>query len=755
MGPFSRWAVRKPKTAIGVWLLSAIVIGILATNFGGTYNDSFALPDTESTQAQDLLQKMPGASSATNDATSKVVWGTDEGSVKSAAVSRPITELLTELSQNPSVACVETPYGAALGTDCPAAQPTPKPTAQEQAIYNKLPAESKKILAGMGPSGISLNNEVGFATLTYSVEADALPMNDAKQILSDVSAVNGTGGLTVGINGQALQMASMEPPSSEGIGIIVALAILMLAFGSIVAAFLPIVTAILSLALGQMAVLLVAHIFSVATFAPTLAAMIGLGVGIDYSLFVINRYKQAIDEGKDTRAAALESVGTAGKAVLFAAATVVIALMGLLVLGIDFFNGIAVAAAATVILMMIGATFLLPAILSLLGPKAFAIKLPWARKRTAKDFNTGLFAKYGAWLEKHYKWFGALALALLIVIAIPAMSLRQGFTDDGGQPAGTPAKVSYDLLSDGFGPGITGPFFVAVETEKPGDNTPVLALTAALAEQAGVAAAIPLPLAKDSTITAIQVVSEYDPQSVDTTETLSTMRGYTIPVALAVSEQLPEGSGAQAYVGGFQAVAQDFTSVLSEALPLFLLVVIGLGFLVLILLFRSILVPLTGAATSLLSLAASLGVTVAVFQWGWFNSLLGVSGTGPIAPFLPIMVFAILFGLSMDYQVFLVSRMHEEWEESRDNRKAVLRGIASSGRVVAIAAIIMTSVFAAFILPTDPTIKLFGVALSTAIIFDAFVVRLVIVPSIMLALGKSNWWAPKWLKKILPKFSVE
>lgn len=766
MGPISRWAVNKPKTAIAAWLGMAILIGILAANFAGSYNDSFSLPDTESSKAQALLTKMPGGSAAADASTSTVVWSNDTEPAKSKAVTEQATAMLTQISKNPSVSCVTNPYGKSIGTDCPAASAgssgasagsasasDAEAAAAAKALYDKLPEHAKKAMAGMGPQGISLDGKVAFATISYNVSPDKLSQADAKEILADVAAANGIDGTTVGINGQGLTVASMEPPSSEGIGIIVALVVLMFAFGSLVAAFLPILSAIVSLGVAQAVVLLVAHFFNVATFAPTLAAMIGLGVGIDYSLFVINRYKQALDGGKEPRDAALESVQTAGRAVLFAAFTVVIALLGLFVLRIDFFNGIAIAAALTVVLMMIGATLLLPAVLSLLGRKAFAIKMPWARKAKPHDPDRGAFASYGRWLEGNFKWFGALVLVILLVIAIPAMSLRQGFTDDGGQAEGSPQRTAYNLLSEGFSPGITGPFVIAVESEKAGDSVPATMLAANLLTQDGVAAAVPAPAAKDSKITAVQVISTSDPQSETTTALLKTIRNYSIPVAMAEAAEV--GSVATAYVGGFQAVAQDFTQVLTNALPLFLLVVIGLGFLVLIVLFRSILVPLTGAVTSLLSLMASLGVVVAVFQWGWFNSLLGVSGTGPIAPFLPIMVFAILFGLSMDYQVFLVSRMDEEWEKTHDNRAAVLRGIASSGRVVALAALIMTSVFAAFILPVDPTIKLFGVALATAIVFDAFLVRLVIVPSVMLTLGKANWWAPKWLKRILPKVTVE
>lgn len=577
---------------------------------------------------------------------------------------------------------------------------------------------------------------------------DSVPTADAKAVLTAVDGLNGEDGIQAGASGFVLEAAEQEPPSSEGIGITVALVILLFTFGSLVGAFLPVISAVLSLAAGQALVLVTARFLDVATFAPTLAAMIGLGVGIDYSLFVMNRYRQALDAGREPRPAALESVRTAGRAVLFAALTVIIALLGLFVLRINFFNGLAVAATATVVMMMVGATLLLPSVLSLLGRRAFAVRMPWARKqRTAHGTGRG-FARYGAWLERRYKVFGLLAAVILVVIALPVGSLRMGFTDDSGKEVGKPARTAFDLLAEGFGPGINGPFVVAVQTNSPGDNAAVQGLAGAIGTDPGVAVAVAMPMSADSRVTAIQVIPASAPQAAETTDLLDRLRDQVIPSA--------EQSGSmQAFVGGTQAITSDFTKVMTQALPVFLAVVIGLGFVALVFLFRSILVPLTGAITSLLSLSAAMGVTVAVFQWGWLAGSIGIVSTGPIMPFLPIMVFAILFGLSMDYQVFLVSRMQEEWAHTGDNRMAVRRGLAGSGRVVAIAAAIMFSVFAAFILGADSTIKLFGLALATAVLFDAFIVRLVIVPSLMYAIGAANWWLPAWLGRVLPQVAVE
>lgn len=748
MGVISRWAVNHPKSAIAAWVLMAFMIIGLAASFGGTYNNSFTLPDTESSQAQTLLEKIPGAKDSLTASTAKIVWSPAPGSGTAQSAATSITPMLTTISQVPGVACITTPYAPPMGSACPPAKPGQGSGEGAAGIPTNLPPEVAKVMAGLGPAGFSTDGSVGYATVTFKGAPEDLSAADAKAVLGQINSTNGVNGLQVGANGQALEFAGAEPPSSEAIGISVALVILLFTFGSLVGAFLPVLSAVVSLVVGQSLVLLTARFLDVATFAPTLAAMIGLGVGIDYSLFVINRYKQALDAGREPRQAALESVRTSGRAVVFAAVTVIISLLGLFVLHINFFNGLAVAATATVIMMMIGATLLLPAVLSLMGRKAFAIRMPWARKHRAHNPEGAAFARYGRWLERNYRWFGALALVVIIVIALPVASLRLGFTDDGGKPPGKPARIAYDLVSQGFGPGINGPFIVAVQTTKPDDNAAVQQLAGALGKDPDVAAAIAYPMPSGSSIAAMQVIPKSAPQDAATTELLDRLRTQDIPAATT-------SGSVKAYVGGTQAITSDFTTVLANALPVFLSVVIGLSFLALVLLFRSLLVPLTGAITSLLSLSAAMGVTVAVFQWGWLADLLGISGTGPIMPFLPIMVFAILFGLSMDYQVFLVSRMQEEWGHTRDNRASVRRGLAASGRVVAIAAAIMFSVFGSFVLGSDSTIKLFGLALSTAVLFDAFIVRLIIVPSVMYEVGKANWWLPQWLGKVLPKVTVE
>ena len=749
MGYLARWAVRRPVLAIVSYFLLFLVIGTLGSRFGGELKDSFNLPGTESQVAQNLLGETAGASEATG-ATATLIWGVDSGTVEDPKVKATIEPVMKEIAELPAVACVTSPYGEKYGSDCPTQkkQENPFPLPPEvQAKIDKGIAAAEK-----ATSPISENKQVARATITFT-EITEIPAQTAQTIIEKVETANGQDGVTVGANGSVLAFAGQEPPKSEAIGIVVAIVIMLLAFGSLVAAGLPIVTAVFGLGAGLSLVNFVARFFDVATFAPTLAAMIGLGVGIDYALFIVNRYRQAVMAGHQPKDAAYEAVNTAGRAVQFAGTTVMIALLGLFVLGIGFFNGLALAASLTVLMVMLSAVWLLPALLSLLGDKALGIRMPWARKNKTWHPEGGKWAHYGRLLQKRPWLYTIAAAALVMIMAIPYFSIRLGFPDDSGQPAGSPARIAYDLSSEGFGPGSNGPFFVAVQLPYALDEDSLRSLIRDLQATPGVArtipneAMVPISVTANQTIAAIQVIPETSPQDPATDALLERLRTETIP-------QAEQGTTMRAYVGGTTAVTTDFTTVLSNALPVFLAVVVGLGFIALTILFRSLLVPLIGAVTSLLSLGAALGVVTAVFQWGWGADLLGLTSTGPILPFLPIMVFAILFGLSMDYQVFLVSRMHEEWVKTGDNALSVRRGLAGSGRAVAIAAAIMSSVFIAFVPTPEDTIKLFGVGLATAVLVDAFIIRLVLVPSLLSWIGPPTWWLPKWLG-FLPEVHME
>ena len=791
MGSVSAWAIRRPVIALLIWILATVGVGILATTFKGTFDDSFSLPNTQSAVAQDLLMEVNPQAADGN--TANVVWAPKSGSVESDAVKAEVDSLLTKLAAIGGVKCITSPYdGKTYGPDCPKPQSntmsfppgTPKefqdevdkafadgttnvtyPEGTPQSIQDQLNSllEANKA-AKEATSTISKDKSVAYATVTFTGAGTAVVSQEMAQEFVDTLQTADTATLEVGATGQILTAAGSGDSASELIGIIVAIIILAIAFGSLIAAGLPILIAISGLVVGQLLILLIARFLDVASFAPELASMIGLGVGIDYSLFILSRFRQEVLDGVDPKEAIHTATRTAGRAVVFAASTVIMALLGLFVLGVSFFYGLAVAAAVTVFVIMLAALFLLPAVASLLGRHALGWRLPWARHPRVKPLDDSAWASYGRLLQRAPWLFALISLAVVVVLAIPALSLRQGFPDNGSAQPGTPARVGFDLMAKGFGPGVNGPFFVAVTLPVPLDDTALRATVRELAQTEGVALTLPneqmLPLyevvkvgdtkglfSDNGIVTSVLVQPTTAPDDPATNQLLERLRTQTASKVAA--------SGATMYVGGTQAVTQDFTDVLISVLPLFLLIVIGLGFLALFLLFRSLVIPLTAAVTSLLSFSAALGVTVAVFQWGWGASLLGVSATGPILPFLPIMVFAILFGLSMDYEVFLVSRMQEGWHHTKDNREAVRHGLAGSGRVVVAAALIMSSVFLAFVPMPNDTIKLFGVALASAILVDAFIVRLVLVPSVMSMLGRANWWLPGWLRRHLPNFSVE
>ena len=643
------------------------------------------------------------------------------------------------------------------------ARALPKDVAEARRVQAAIASGIDTVVKAAGATQrvtlpISRDGTVAYATVTF--DAPTLSIRQADRVVSIIEDGRSSG-LRIGASGSAISAAGSGPDNSEAIGLLVAIIILAIAFGSLVAAGLPIVVALTGLVAGQLLVLLVARFADVASFAPTLAAMIGLGVGIDYGLFILNRFSQGVRSGQEPRDAALTAVGTAGKAVAFAGTTVIVALLGMFVLRIGFFDGLALAAATTVLMVMLSALWMLPALLSLLGRRSLGLRLPWARHPRAFDPETSRWNSYGRVLQRR-PWVPViLVLAIIGILAWPARSMTLGFPDAGSDAPGSVSRVGFDLMAKGFGPGVNGPFLIAVETKRPKDTEALAEIVRKLDATPGVQHTIPsagmLPLlthatglfgGRDDRITTVILQPDGDPTSERTTQVLETIRDTTAP-------EIEKKTGARIYVGGTQAVSEDFTDVLESALPLFLLLVVGLGFLALMLLFHSLVIPLTAAITSLLSFAGALGVTVAIFQLGIADSLLGVTGTGPILPFLPIMVFAILFGLSMDYQVFLVSRMREAWEQTQDNRESVRLGLAGSGRVVVVAATIMTSVFLSFVPTPNNTIKLFGVALAAAVVIDAFLVRLVLVPAVMTIVGRANWWMPRWLSRILPTIRLE
>jgi putative drug exporter of the RND superfamily len=495
---------------------------------------------------------------------------------------------------------------------------------------------------------------------------------------------------------------------------------------------------------------LLSHGLSIASFATILGVLIGLGVGVDYALLIVTRHRSGVKAGRTVEDAAVNAVNTAGRSVFFAGITVCIALLGQFALGVSFLYGIAVSAAFTVALTMLASLTLLPALLGFFGKRIFSRR---QRRQLESDGPTselvvGFWLRWASFIERRPVVPAVAALGVVVVIALPILTLRLGLDDAGSDPSSSTTHQAYDLVAEGFGPGFSGPLQLVAQLPSPADETKFVALTKKLATQPGVVAVTPPVLSPNRKIAIAELYPTTSPQSVKTTALLHRLRSTTIPRAQA-------GTGMVVLVGGVTAIQTDFNHILSAKLPLFIGVVVLLGFLLLMAVFRSLLVPLVASVMNLLSVGAALGVMNVVFEWGWGHSLFAIPNKAPVEVFIPVLMVSILFGLSMDYEVFLVSRMHEEWVHTRDNRAAVTLGQAATGRVITAAALIMIMVFGSFALGPNVVIKQFGLGLAGAIIIDAFIVRTVLVPSLMHLFGPANWWLPGWLDRIIPQLNVE
>jgi RND superfamily putative drug exporter len=530
--------------------------------------------------------------------------------------------------------------------------------------------------------------------------------------------------------------------------------VLFIVFGSLLATLLPLLTAGLSLGVGIGVVGLLSNVFSMASFSSELALLIGLGVGVDYALFIVTRYKQGILRGLSAEQAVTESLDTSGRAVLFAGLIVCIAMLGMFALGVSFLYGVAVAAAIAVAFTVLSALTLLPALLGFFGRLVLRRRerraLSEGRLRTSDE--SAAWSRWTGWMQKRPAVFAIGAAALLVILAIPFLSIRLGSADAGSDPANTTTRKAYDLLAKGFGPGYNGPLQLVAEVDSPQQKAAFLRVQQAVAKTPGiVGAAEPhfIPGANGKPDVAIaDLYPKGSPQDQSTADLLHTVRNDVVPAA-------EKGTGLTVLTGGQTAIFDDFSHVLAGKLPLFIGVVVLLSFLLLMIVFRSIAIPLTAAIMNLLSAGAAFGLVTAIFQNGWGASLIGVDKTGPIEAFLPVLMFPILFGLSMDYEVFLVSRIYEEWHRRRDNGEAVAHGLAATGRTITAAAAIMVLVFGAFVLGGERIIKLFGIGLGGAVLIDAAIVRSVLVPAVMLMLGDRNWKLPAFLERILPRVNIE
>ncbi len=704
------WAAGHRRIVVLGWIVALVGTLLASGAVGSNYSNSFSLSGTDSQRAVDLLRRNFPAQSGDSD---QVVIYARHGAVTEASVRARVTPMLAEISRLPHVSGVISPYSPA------------------------------------GSHAISRNSEIAFATVNFDQRANVLPVGAIERVISTAESAR-SAQLDVQLGGQAIEQT--EKPSigtATGVGLIAAMAVLFITFGSALAMGLPILTALLGLGTAIGLAGLGSQVISTPDFATQLAAMIGLGVGIDYALFLITRFRQNFRSGMDLQTSISEAMDTAGRAVLFAGITVIIALLGQFLIGVSFLYGLAVASALAVLMTMLAALTVLPAVLSRWGER---VARPSRRARKSAETAAALearsfWSRWATWIQRH-PWPGTIAgLAIMLTLAAPALALRLGNSDAGNNPPNTTSRQAYDLLAKGFGRGFNGPLQVVASLPHAGDAAALASLTAALRASGDVASVSPARLSPDGQTAVLLAYPRSAPQSLATTELVETLRTHTLP-------PLARSSGTGILVGGQQATTIDFTRVLSNKLPLFVGIVVLLSALLLMIVFRSLVIPLQAAFMNLLSIGAALGVVVAIFQWGWLGSFFNVQG-GPIEAFIPVMLFAIVFGLSMDYEVFLVSRIHEEWTRRGDADQAVTRGLASTGRVITAAATIMICVFLSFALGEDRVLKLFGLSLGTAVFLDAFVVRSLLLPSVLTLLGRRTWDLPAWLATRLPHLAID
>jgi RND superfamily putative drug exporter len=704
------WSAAHRRTVLLGWIVLLVGANAASGAVGTNFSNSFSLSGTDSQRAVDLLKRDFPAQSGDSD---QIVFRVPSGGIDSPATRARVAPLLTRIAALPHVSGVVSPYSPA------------------------------------GARAVSRDGQIAFATVSFDERANVLPKAAVERVISVAESARSPQ-LEVQLGGQAIEQAERTSlGTATAVGLIAAMIVLFVTFGSALAMGLPILTALLGLGTAIGLAGLASQVITTPDFSTQLAAMIGLGVGIDYALFLITRFRENYRAGMDLQTSISEAMDTAGRAVLFAGITVIIALLGQFALGVSFLYGLAVASALAVLMTMLAALTVLPAVLSRFGDR---IARPGrrARKRgeaaSARD-HRGFWERWSKVIHRH-PWAGAVAgLAIMLALCAPALALRLGNSDAGNNPPSSTTRHSYDLLAKGFGRGFNGPLQVVASLPHPGDPQALAQITASLRSAADVASVSPGRLSPNGSTAVFDVYPSSAPQSLATSNLVSSLRKSTLP-------PVARSTGTTILIGGQQATTIDFTSVLASKLPLFIGIVVALSALLLLLVFRSLVIPVQAAFMNLLSIGASLGVVVAIFQWGWLGSFFNVKG-GPIEAFIPVMLFAIVFGLSMDYEVFLVSRIHEEWTRRGDASEAVTRGLASTGRVITAAATIMICVFASFALGDQRVLKLFGVSLASAVFLDAFVVRSLLLPSVLELLGRRAWALPDWLGRRLPHLAID
>jgi putative drug exporter of the RND superfamily len=736
----TRWCIAHRRLVIVTWVAIAVITSVLAQAAGRNYATNFTLPGTESQRAIDLLAKEFPKQSGDQDT---FVFSPATGTIDAPAVRAAIEPALKRIATMPHVVGVLSPYST------------------------------------RGAVEVSKDRRTAFATINYSKRANLLPNATGNPLLALVKSLNGKDGLRVAAGGQVVEQAegfNIGPATT--VGVIAALVILLITFGSLLAAGMPLITAGLGLITGVALIGLATHITSMSNVSPELALMVGLGVGIDYALFIVTRFRENYLHTGDVERSVIEAMDTSGRAILLAGTTVVIALLGMFATGVSFMYGLAIASVLAVLLTLIASLTLLPAMLSRVGHRLVRHddepRRRFGRRRAAlaaatpatagsgngaagngatRDVSDHHIATGGRWrrwslMVQARPWpLTIVSLAVMVALLTPVFALHLETSDAGNDPSNTTSRQAYDLLAKGFGPGFNGPLLLVAELPARNQAAALKLIRAAVASTPDVAAvANPRP-SPSGRVAVATVYPKSAAQDRSTSTLVDTLRHDVLP-------PLERRTSTPVLVGGFTAGSIDFSSVLSGKLPLFIAIVVVLSALLLLVMFRSIVIAIQAAAMNLLSIGGALGVTVAVFQWGWLGGILGVQ-KGPIEPWIPVLMFAVVFGLSMDYEVFLVSRVREEWVRRRDASSAVADGIAFTGRVISAAAAIMVCVFLSFMLGNERTIKEFGFGLAAAVFLDALVVRCVLLPAVLELLGGLTWKLPRWLDDRLPHVNIE
>jgi putative drug exporter of the RND superfamily len=708
----ARLCFRRRFAVLGGWILLLVTLAAAALSVGPAFTNSTTLPNSESATAYTLLAKAGIGQSPSGASTQsgEIVWHTTGTAISDARVQKDASTMLAAVAALPGVEAVVSPY---------------TPTGARQ-----------------------INPSVNTAFASVVVD----PTADITQIRATADTMAGTS-VQVAAGGQAFTTLPAPSHGIEGVGLLAALVVLVLLFRSPWAAALPIITGITGVGTSLLVVMLASNVVTLADTSITMGALIGLGVGIDYALFIVNRHRKALLAGASIPDAIRIALNTSGRAVIFAGVTVIIALLGMFVVNLGALTGMSQAAAVTVLFTVAAAITLLPALLAILGHRVLSRRqrrtlLTGQDQRPANGHRASLPTRWALLVQRAPRRFGALALLLLVLVASPVASMRVGAADASSDPAGSAGRTYYDLMSPAFGEGVDAPLVLVARTPDAASTRAFATLVSDLSTVKNVAAVIPVPARAGTAMGITTVIPATSAQTAATQDLVNSLRDTVIPAAEA-------GTGLQVYVGGTTATSIDLSQALMNKLPLYLALIAVLGFLLLAMAFRSLLVPLLGALSNVATIFVGLGAITAIFQYGWGSSLLGVGSGAPVFYFVPVIIVGVMFGLSMDYQVFLVSRMHEEWTHTRDNARAIRVGVSETGQVIAAAATIMLCVFASFSFGGERIVAAIGIGMAIAILVDAFVIRMTLMPALMKLIGARNWYYPAWAERITPRLSVE